>query len=315
MRIFDYSGKTVIEAAVFPEGCRKSEELFIMCRPNEVSLLSDVFGFDESTVIDCADLDESVRYTSFDGYDFISMVHAELSEEAVLLREINLYVSARLLVLVVPEHNSTRLAAFETKLIDAAKSAEEKQKRINHLYFAVLHNFLADFSDMLEMLEDRMQALSERIVSSVEKKQFAQVNSFRNMAYTIKKQMRSMSYLGDQILLDENRLLDKNQARYFRNLNTRFKKLYDFAESLYNLSGEMLYSYDSRLSMKTNDTVNKLTAFTLFFGPLTVITGIYGMNFDFMPELGWRFGYPLALLTMAVVCIVLFIVLKRKKWL
>jgi magnesium transporter len=135
------------------------------------------------------------------------------------------------------------------------------------------------------------------------------------MAYTAKKQLRALSYLGEQILIDENGLLDKRQIRYFRNIYTRLKKLYDFAESLYDLGGELLHTYDSKLTIKTNEIINKLTIITLFFGPLTVITGIYGMNFEFMPELSWPAGYPLALLFMTVVCVAIYLTMKRKKWL
>jgi len=315
MKIFDYSEKTILDIKKIPKKYKDSGELFILCQNKEVPLLRDVFDFDESTIIDCADLDESVRYTGFDGYDFLSMVHVELSENDSLQREINFYVSSRYIVLVMPNHDSARLYELEKKLLQSAKSVEERAGRINLLYFSIFHNLMTDFSDTLETLEDKMQALSEEIVLNVEKNQFEQINIFKNMAYSLKKQLRALSYLGEQILLDENKLIAKDQARYFRNINTRLKKLYDFSESLYNLSSEMLYTYDSRLTMKMNDTVNKLTAITLLFGPLTVITGIYGMNFDVMPELKWLFGYPLTLIGMALIILILYIFLKKKKWL
>lgn len=315
MKIFDYSNKTVLDETCFPESCRKSEDMFILCKTHEILLLHDIFQFDESTVQNCTDLDESIRYTSYAGYDFISMIHMEISETAFALREINLYVSPKYLILVMPEHNSPRLSAMETKMLGFAKAAVEQSVRLNKLYFSIFHHLLADFSVTLETLEDRMQELSEKIVTNISRDQFGRINTLRNISYAAKKQLRALSYLGEQILVDENKLIGKNQLHYFRSIDTRLKKLYDFAESLYNLGGEMLYTYDSRLTMKTNDTVNKLTVLTVFFGPLTVITGIYGMNFDFMPELKWSFGYPLALAAMAVVSLVVYFVLKKKKWL
>jgi magnesium transporter len=124
-----------------------------------------------------------------------------------------------------------------------------------------------------------------------------------------------MSYTGGEILMDENGLMGKRQLHYFRNIDTRLKKLYGFADSLYELSGEILHTYDSKLAIKMNETMGKLTVITLFFGPLTVITGIYGMNFDFMPELNWPAGYPLALAVMAAVSFLIYVVMKKKKWL
>jgi magnesium transporter len=56
-----------------------------------------------------------------------------------------------------------------------------------------------------------------------------------------------------------------------------------------------------------------LTIFSVFFMPLTFIVGIYGMNFEFMPELHWKWGYPMVLLIMLIICIVIFLWFKRKK--
>ncbi|MDR1531939.1 MAG: magnesium transporter CorA family protein [Clostridiales bacterium] len=310
MKIYNWTDKKLIDsdcAACLPENA----DLLILCRAGEVPRLKQTFGWDESTVLECTDLDESVRYTGFDGYDFVSLVHIEMKDGEIIQREINLYFSKRYLVLVTPEHNSRRLGALEAGILAAA---EEHSGGIYRLYCLIFSGLTADFSDTLEDLEDEMEALSEAVTLGLEGNQIAEIGRLRKIAYTTKKLLRALSYIGGQILMDENELIDKKQVRYFRNIDTRLKKLYDFAESLYDLSNELLYTYDSRLAAKTNDTVNKLTLITLFFGPLTVITGIYGMNFDFMPELRWPLGYPLVIGLMAVVCLALYIILKKNKW-
>ncbi|MDR1062253.1 MAG: magnesium transporter CorA family protein [Clostridiales bacterium] len=315
MRIYDFSQKLSLDAGSLPDACRESGALFVMCRVHDVPALQGVFGWDESTVLDCADLDESVRYTGYDGYDFISLVHMELEGGGLSLREINLYISGRYLVLVTPEHDSPRLREMEAAIHAASESIAEKGAGLGRLYFLIFHHLLADFSDMLEEAEDRMEALAEAITESAARDCLAEIGRLRKTAYTAKKQLRSLSYIGAQILIDENGIIDKKLGRHFRSIDTRLKKLYDFAESLYELGNELLHTYDSKLTLKMNDTVNKLTLLTLFFGPLTVITGIYGMNFSFMPELGWPYGYPLAICLMAAVSLILYRILKAKKWL
>jgi magnesium transporter len=318
MKIYDYSNKNAAfaDSAVFPDSGKASEDLFVLCRAGEVPVLQAVFGWDANTVLDCTDLDESVRYTSYDGYDFISLVHMEIEREDFVLREINLYISSHYLALVMPEHESARVSSIETAILKAASGSDESGvKRAARLYFLLFHMILTDFSDMLESLEDKMEALIEAITRDAHENQLSEIGRLRQMSYTAKKQLRALSYLGAQILMDENRLLSKKDLRYFHNVDTRFKKLYDFAENLYELSNELLYTYDSKLTMRMNDTVNKLTLITLFFGPLTVITGIYGMNFDWMPELRMPFGYPMVLGVMVAVSFVMYVILKKKKWL
>jgi magnesium transporter len=77
----------------------------------------------------------------------------------------------------------------------------------------------------------------------------------------------------------------------------------------------LLNVYFSAASQRTNEIIRVLTIFSVFFLPLTFIVGVYGMNFDFMPELRWRLGYPGVLLLMAAVTIVIFLWFKRRKWL
>jgi magnesium transporter len=77
----------------------------------------------------------------------------------------------------------------------------------------------------------------------------------------------------------------------------------------------LMNMYMSFTAQKTNDVVKVLTIFSVFFMPLTFIVGIYGMNFEFMPELQSRWGYPAVILVMIVVTSVIYFWFKRKKWL
>lgn len=316
MKIFDYSSGKFAEADSFPEDAHSSDTLFILCYSSEITRLHSIFDFDESTVLNCTDLDEIVRYTAYEGYDFVSLTHMELEHDNIRLREINIYISGHYLIIVLPLHESPRLTYLEIALLKSAEKFMDGDNQIVRLYFTFFHDLLTDFSDMLEELEDYIEAFSESlIIKEAEDNQLIDISALRRMTYTVKKQLRAMSYLGTQILMDQNGLLDKKQTRYFHNIDMRLKRLYDFAANLYELGNELLYTYDSRLTMQMTDTVNKLTTLTIFFGPLTVITGIYGMNFDSMPELKWAFGYPLALGIMVFVSMVIYIVLKKKKWL
>lgn len=89
---------------------------------------------------------------------------------------------------------------------------------------------------------------------------------------------------------------------------TLYGQVLDDVNNLMNL-------YMSVSAKRTNEVMRVLTVFSAFFLPLTFIVGVYGMNFKYMPELNWRFGYPLALIFMAVVTVVIYLWFKRKRWL
>ena len=85
----------------------------------------------------------------------------------------------------------------------------------------------------------------------------------------------------------------------------------NYDEVLENVNN-LLNSYHSVSTQKTNDVMKLLTIFSAFFLPLTFVAGIYGMNFDFMPELKWRFGYFLTIGLMFFISIIIYLWFKRK---
>jgi magnesium transporter len=101
-------------------------------------------------------------------------------------------------------------------------------------------------------------------------------------------------------------------TRDTRDLYIRVLTLFDFMDENAN---HLLNIYFSLSSQRTNEVIRILTLFSVFFMPLTFIVGIYGMNFSFMPELRWEFGYPVVLLLMIAVSLSIFIWFKRKGWL
>jgi len=315
VKLFDIENKRSIESEYIPEEYRGSEKLFIICNSDEAGALSEYYRFDESTVSDCSDSGENAHFISFDGYDFLSVMHMGLTKEHYVLKELNLYVSERYLVLVIPATAGDKLDEFEARAVKLARTVMDKQYGLDHIYFLIINLLLADYSEVLNEIEDRMEALSEKIIHHAEKSQFVRIYILRRAAYTAKKHLRALSYVGEQMLVNENMLIQKKNLFYFRSLDTQVKKMYDFAETLYHLGTGLTDTYDSKMSTKTNEMINKLTVITVIFAPLTLIAGIYGMNFAFMPELEFRYAYFVVLAAMVFIAVALYWVLKNKKWL
>lgn len=103
---------------------------------------------------------------------------------------------------------------------------------------------------------------------------------------------------------------DKSELRYVQDLLSKLILEYDEAsEDAHNL----MHTYMSVSAQKNNDTMKLLTIVSMFFLPLTFIVGLYGMNFDFMPELHWKYGYPVTLAVMLLMCGLIFYAFKKRK--
>jgi magnesium transporter len=104
---------------------------------------------------------------------------------------------------------------------------------------------------------------------------------------------------------------ERPALRDVKDLHTKLLLLYD---QVLDDTANLLNVYLSLSSQKTNEVMKVLTILSVFFMPLTFIVGVYGMNFKYMPELNYKWGYPLSWAIMFLVCVVVFIIFKRKKW-
>jgi magnesium transporter len=102
---------------------------------------------------------------------------------------------------------------------------------------------------------------------------------------------------------------------YTRDTRDLYVKLQNVYDTLHESTNNLLNIYFSLTSQRTNEVVRILTIFSVFFMPLTFIAGIYGMNFDFMPELRWKLGYPGVMALMALVTLCIYVWFRRKGWL
>jgi magnesium transporter len=102
---------------------------------------------------------------------------------------------------------------------------------------------------------------------------------------------------------------------YTRDTRDLYVKLHNIYDTLFENTNHLLSIYFSLSSQRTNEIIRVLTIFSVFFMPLTFIVGIYGMNFEFMPELKMRFGYPGVLILMGVVTGCIYYWFKKREWL
>lgn len=159
----------------------------------------------------------------------------------------------------------------------------------------LLMNTIETFEPML-FLQKKMPALLEDLYY------------IKRQAYVINKLLNLSRGIVDH-------LAEKIPAPDLNNLKDALLRQYTNSDHIMDHSNTLLNTYISLTSQRTNEVVRVLTVFSVFFMPLTFIVGIYGMNFEHMPELRWPHGYPLLMIGMAAVTVVIYGWFKRKGWL
>jgi len=113
---------------------------------------------------------------------------------------------------------------------------------------------------------------------------------------------------------DESTLISEETRLYLRDVYDHAIHVMDSIDTIRELLVSMLDLYLSSISKRMNEIMKVLTIFATLFMPLTFIVGVYGMNFDVMPELRWRWGYPAVMALMLVIVVGLLVFFRRRRW-
>jgi len=132
----------------------------------------------------------------------------------------------------------------------------------------------------------------------------------KRRAYVVRKMIRMTIDLLPKLQPTSNHL-----SHIFQDIKEEGDSLYFYADELLDSVNDLLNLHISLASFRTNEVVRILTLFSVFFMPLTFIAGIYGMNFDYMPELRAKIGYPAVLIFMLLISVGIFTWFRRKGWL
>lgn len=294
-----------------------SDNFFILCYANEIQDINKVLKFDESTIEHCLNIDENVRFENFENYDFISFINFYYKKGTMNFSEINLYIAEKYLVLVLPQDENV-YTGYKNYLDSVIMNTKDKYIH-NRVYIKIFSKLLSDLFATLERLEDSILALEASIIkkniSGNDEDDFVKIIDKKNILNKIKKNLRPALYIGDQFLVNENEFIKQEKLRAFKNIDIRLNKLYDFVLNLNDMVSELMNLHESKITSHTNKIINKLTTITVIFLPLTLISGIYGMNFTNMPELHTENGYYITLGIMFLIGLSIFTILKKIKWL
>ena len=186
-----------------------------------------------------------------------------------------------------------------------------------------LGRFLYDFLDdivkgdlrMLEKYEQELEKIEANIDSDMYDVSTSRTNAIRSDIRRLLTHYDQLIDLAQELEENENGFFDQDVLRYFRLFLSRLDRLYNTAASIRDYTMQVGDLYKAHLELRQNHIMTILTVVTTIFMPLTLITGWYGMNFRYMPELETEWGYPLVFGTCILIITGSLIFFKKKKWL
>jgi len=168
---------------------------------------------------------------------------------------------------------------------------------------------------VLEQLGEKIEAAEDELVVHSETIGLGAIHVLKKEIIYLRRVIWPVREVVNGLLRDEDGLIGSATKVYLRDVYDHSVQILETIEMYRDRTGGMVDFYISSSSQRMTAVMKVLTIITTIFMPLTFIAGVYGMNFEHMPELKWRFGYPVILTIMTVIGIGMAFYFRRKKWL
>jgi magnesium transporter len=190
-----------------------------------------------------------------------------------------------------------------------------RQAGADYLAYALLDAIVDSCFLILETLGERIEDTEQQLATNPVPATVQLIRKLKKEMIILRKSVWPLREVVSGLERCESALIQKSTGAYLRDVYDHTIQVMDTVESLRDMVSGMLDIYLSSISNRMNEVMKVLTIFAALFIPLTFVAGIYGMNFQFMPELGWRWGYPMILIVMASIAAGMLGYFRRKKWL
>jgi magnesium transporter len=184
----------------------------------------------------------------------------------------------------------------------------------DYLAYLLIDAVVDAYFPVIEAMSERMQTLEARAVEEASSDVLVDILAVRHQLLTLRRAVWPMREEIGILQRDESPLVTAETRTFLRDVHDHAIQALEIVESLRDTVVSMMEVHLSVQNQKLNEVMKVLTVIATLFIPLTFIASIYGMNFQHMPELSWRYGYAYALGLMAVTAVVMVAYFRRRGW-
>jgi magnesium transporter len=190
-----------------------------------------------------------------------------------------------------------------------------RQRGPDYLAYALLDSIVDSYFHILEKVGDRLVDLEEQLISAPDASMLTTIHHYKRELLLLRKSVWPLREVINQQHKEASPQISEGTQIYLRDLYDHTVQAIDTLEIFRDTVTGLQDLYMSSVSNRMNEIMKVLTIMASIFIPLTFIAGVYGMNFEYIPELKWRWGYFTVWGCMAGSAIVMLVFFRRKKWL
>lgn len=277
-------------------------------------ILANTFNFHHLTIEDAIETRNQPKIEAFPDYMYF-IVHGvrtkETSSSNFVTKELDGYLGNNFVVTFHKE----RFRSIKTVKQQIRSNTFACRRGAAYLLHQILDNLVDLYMPMVDDFDDAINKLEDRVLSMRSGNTILQelMDLRRSVARLRRISARQLDVLY-RMSHGEFPQIPDNILPFFRDVHDHLQRISDLAENYRDLVGGLFEIHFSVIASKTNDVMKTLAVVSAIILPLSLIAGIYGMNFDFMPETKTRYGYFITIVVMALVTVILLVYFWRRGW-
>ncbi|WP_154837793.1 magnesium/cobalt transporter CorA [Staphylococcus sp. Marseille-Q1834] len=274
----------------------------------ENDYLIENFNFNYLELEDAISGVPRVKYKAYKDYQY--MVFHSMYKDDFSPIALNVFVNDKVLVTYHDKH-------FESLNNVAEMNSNNHDPDLDcaDIVIHILDMMVDKYFDFVYTIEEKVYNFEDAHVDDTHsKKVMDNVFKLRSDLIKIKRVLFPMQELVNTIKTEGNLIVDSKHSMYIQHIDDHLIKQNNIIRTSQEMTNEIRENFESYSSFRMNSIMQVLTLVSVIFSPLTFIAGVYGMNFEYMPELKWHYSYPICMLVMLIIAVALIIFFKRKKW-
>jgi magnesium transporter len=278
-----------------------------------IESIGTYFKLDPLVIEDILNTAMRPKFEDLDDYLFFSLKMIRIDEKEEIINEQLSLILGKNWILSIDANEKDIFSKYRGRLKSGKGITRGKQA--DFVFYRLIDIVVDNYFYLTEYLDDQIEKLEEKTIENSDKNIASEIYKLKKKVSDIKKSIFPLREAVSAIIRSDSDLIDETNGKFFKDLYDHVVQLNDTIETQRETINDFLNLYMAGVSNKMNDVMKVLTMFSAVFIPLTFIAGLYGMNFDNIPELHWKYGYFITLIVMFIVLIGMIINFKRKKWL
>lgn len=254
----------------------------------ELAQLSAIFKLHELAIEDSISAFHLPKVDEYDNHIYL-IWHALQDEESTPMIDnfqVNIFLGDKFIITT----HEAKLSAIDA-IFKKAKTGDFLSEGLDWVLHGILDSFVDAYFPIIDKLSNEIDLIEDKVFKNPDKKEMRNLFVIKHKLREIKKIVAPQRDMISEITRFGDRFINQNHIVYFRDVFDHLIRIVDLVETSRDAVSGIVDIYLSSISNKMNEIMTRLTIVATIFMPLTLITGVYGMNFRYMPELQWRYSY------------------------